>query len=204
MNLFNIINNTFLAEAKCQRLAKRAATLTLLALTFPAVAANMHAHSHGVAQLTIAMEGDELAVTIVSPAASIVGFEHKARTDSEKAALDNAKELLEQPNAVLTFTGSDCELHATAIDLTSILPETSGSLTQREGHSHEIHQRENHSEISAHYDYRCQSNHFPRSLELRIFSAFDGIEKIDTMWIHPTTQGGATLTPKDNKVEFVQ
>lgn len=202
MNHTTAIDNPFCPPAKCQRLVAAGAALALSALALPSLAAGMHAHAHGVAELTVAMEGDVLEVAFVSPAASVIGFEHRAHTESEKNAANNAKAILEQPNALLSFTGSECELLKTSVDIASILPSSPGSGVKNGDHSHADHEQENHSEISAHYNYQCKGSDFPSTLELRFFSVFHGIEKIDVMWIGAAAQGGATVTQKNNTIEF--
>jgi len=52
------------------------------------------AHLHGHAELTLALEGRALEINLASPAANIVGFEHKA-TSSEQL----------RGGAVLVFRG---------------------------------------------------------------------------------------------------
>ena len=53
------------------------------------------AHEHGSARLNVALEGADLYVEFVSPAANIVGFEYEARTEEEKRTVHEALETLE-------------------------------------------------------------------------------------------------------------
>ncbi|WP_049722373.1 ZrgA family zinc uptake protein [Gilvimarinus polysaccharolyticus] len=200
MKLFKSLKN-----ALCQQRMFAAATaLALSVLAAPATAAGMQAHAHGVAQLTIAMQGDIMEVALVSPAANIVGFEHKANNAHENAVVAKVQSQLEQPS--LTFIGGDCDLHKTIVDIDEVSPPHSD-------HSHEHHERaqkhaqehaelDNHSEISAQYHYRCTANERPSKLIVGLFNTFEGIERIDAMWIQPAAQGSATLTPKNTTIEF--
>ena len=47
-------------------------------------------HAHGIGELNIVLEGNELAIELISPAANIVGFEHAPSNDEQKAALAQA------------------------------------------------------------------------------------------------------------------
>lgn len=44
-------------------------------------------HEHGVAQLNVALDGKTLELELDSPAMNLVGFEHAASTDADKAAV---------------------------------------------------------------------------------------------------------------------
>lgn len=67
-------------------------------ITVPAVLAEHPAHGaheHGVAHLNVAIEGDNLYIELISPAANIVGFEHHPRTEKQKTAVREAVKKLE-------------------------------------------------------------------------------------------------------------
>lgn len=52
-------------------------------------------HEHGVAQLNVALDGKTLELELDSPAMNLVGFEHAASTDADKAAVAKARAQLE-------------------------------------------------------------------------------------------------------------
>lgn len=58
------------------------------------------AHEHGRGTLNMAVEGNTLAMDLRVPGADIVGFEHAAETDDQKAALADAKKKLLNPLAL--------------------------------------------------------------------------------------------------------
>src|SRR5579883_1715644 len=49
------------------------------------------AHEHGHGRLNIAIDGKTLSMELEVPGADIVGFEHDANTEEQKAAADGAK-----------------------------------------------------------------------------------------------------------------
>ena len=57
----------------------------------------MDAHEHGVGQLNIAFDGQQIAVELHAPGADIVGFEYAAETTEDRAAIDNAVATLARP-----------------------------------------------------------------------------------------------------------
>lgn len=108
----------------------------LLALPFallPLVAAQAHehghdhdhehshdslgAHEHGVASLNAALDGNLLELQFESPAMNLVGFEHAAKSDADKAKVAAAKRELEQPISLFALTSGDCK--ATEVELQS-------------------------------------------------------------------------------------
>ena len=57
----------------------------------------LDAHQHGHGYLNIAIEGSTLYIELETPGADIVGFEHPARSDDDKAAIEDAKGRLSDP-----------------------------------------------------------------------------------------------------------
>jgi len=63
------------------------------------------AHVHGVSHLQIAVEGARVEIELRSPGADIVGFEHAAASDADKAAQEKALERLREPAALFGLPG---------------------------------------------------------------------------------------------------
>jgi hypothetical protein len=63
------------------------------------------AHVHGVSHLQIAVEGARVEIELRSPGADIVGFEHAAASDADKAAQEKALERLREPAALFGLAG---------------------------------------------------------------------------------------------------
>ncbi|MGL5463191.1 MAG: ZrgA family zinc uptake protein, partial [Aeromonas veronii] len=70
----------------------KAVTLLLAAAAFGAHAnhdeheSHSHgAHEHGHGHLNLVVDGDQLMIELQAPAADLVGFEHAAKSDEEKA-----------------------------------------------------------------------------------------------------------------------
>jgi len=60
------------------------------------------AHVHGHGTLNIAVEGNRVAMELEVPGMDIVGFEHEASSDEQKASVDRAKAELSKPLAIFT------------------------------------------------------------------------------------------------------
>ena len=55
------------------------------------------AHEHGVAKLNVVLDGNTLELELDSPAMNLVGFEHAASSDADKAKVAAVRQQLEQP-----------------------------------------------------------------------------------------------------------
>lgn len=63
----------------------------------------MSAHVHGHGSLSIALEGDRLWLALRAPGADIVGFEHPAESEEDKAAIAAALARLARPLDLFRF-----------------------------------------------------------------------------------------------------
>ncbi|MGC6480845.1 MAG: DUF2796 domain-containing protein [Porticoccaceae bacterium] len=193
---------------------------------------NLDAHVHGLSELTIASEGEDLKIQLTSPAMNIVGFEYKAVSKKDIEAIKNAESILNQPEVLFLFSDNGCKPINIDLDISGLVEEDDhGQHDNKQNHhkdhddhedhddhkehddhkdhendKHEDHHKhdkhEDHSEIVANYSYRCMDIAKLSSIQVSLFEAFSGIHKIHTMWLTPSKQGSVTLTAKNQMVEF--
>lgn len=158
-----------------------------------------NAHVHGLAELTLALEGNHLELNLVSPAANIVGFEHRATTPEQIQAVEQAKTTLESPGQLFVFAGTRCSLDAVMVDMAAVKHADKA----HHGHDHEGEHHhgqghkeydEGHSEISANYRFRCEHGAELASILVELPAQFPGIEKIQAMWVTESRQGAVELS----------
>jgi hypothetical protein len=172
------------------------------------------AHLHGVASLTLAIEGDLLELNFESPAANIVGFEHIASTPEQIKAVEASKNMLETPKKLFKFVGTDCQVEQFNVDVSSVLKDKDDHHDQeehkgdhheednhKESHDHDTHQ-DTHSEITASYRFACIKGSTLSSISLEFLSVFKGIEKLNTQWVTEAGQGGAELSAESKIIEL--
>ena len=112
------------------------------------------AHEHGKVMINVALEEKQLVIELDSPAVNVVGFEHAPRTDSERAAVRAASDLLKSgkglfglpKDALCLFQGA--EVKAPKWEAS---PEEHGAPDKHE----------HHADYEARFTYRCEA---PRSL----------------------------------------
>jgi len=180
------------------------------------------AHEHGVAHMNVALEGNELYIELISPAANIVGFEHHPRTQEQKAAVKAAIKKLEAGEKLFAFpsgVGGRLVKSKVHTDINSDFGHESdetkshendemsrGSGHEAEKHGHEEHQHgdehERHSEFKAEYHFVCKKPEKLAYVDVMLFSIFSGIEHIEVQLLTGTKQTAFELTATKKKILF--
>ena len=116
-----------------------------------ASAAAQSTHVHGQGQVSMAIDQNLISMTLESPGADIIGFEHEARTAEEKTAVAEALKQLSDPMFVIQLPGSaSCKV----IQASSEVASENGD----EGHAdHEEH--EEHADHDDHDDHEDHEKH---------------------------------------------
>ena len=157
------------------------------------------AHLHGYVELTLAIEGDQLEIQLTSPAINIVGFEHKATSKQQLQAIEQAKQTLESPAMLFSFSGSDCASTLATAHF-PVLDEHHTDHGNHEDHEDHESDKENHSEITASYKYNCSEGKQIDAVQVNLIKYFPTIEKIKAMWLSDLKQGASELTSESNLI----
>ena len=183
--------------------------------------AQLGAHVHGLADLTLAVDTQIIESEFRSPAFNLVGFEHKAITEQELKAVDHAKTLLENHESLYQFSGTQCTNDSVAIDVSALTRDQANHQEtghddhqhhddhkhenhqhhkdEHDGHNHDSHEGD-HSEIVARYRFKCENTANLKSISIQFFDHFSGIESINTMWVSETDQGSMMLNKDSNTI----
>lgn len=176
-----------------------------LLLTASISSAN-EAHVHGLANLTLALEGNALAIQFESPADNLIGFEHKAKTEQEIQKIAQAKQVLSATGKVFTFNGTECKSEQVHIDVSDLLP-TKHSHHDDYQHKykhkhHHKHQHSSHAEISAEYQFKCQNPEALLSISFNTLTQFQGLQKVNVNWITTISQGATSLRKNQTLIKL--
>ncbi|MBZ9785616.1 DUF2796 domain-containing protein [Pseudomonas sp. REP124] len=163
---------------------------------------SLGAHEHGVGRLNAALDGQTLELELDSPAMNLVGFEHAATTDADKAKVVAARSQLENPLALFSLPkAAGCVV--TSQELNSPLfgdkPDADDDHDEdaKDEHHHD------HSEIHAHYSFTCATPAALKTLDLaNIFNTFPATQKIQVQLISPNGQQGVEVTAKAASLKF--
>ncbi|QLL12802.1 DUF2796 domain-containing protein [Pseudomonas chlororaphis] len=167
---------------------------------------SLGAHEHGVARLNAALDGQTLELELESPAMNLVGFEHAASTDADKAKIAAVRAQLEKPLALFSLPpAAGCVVAQQELEspLFGDKPEDHDEDHDeaKDANGHEHHHE--HSEIHAHYQFTCATPGALKSLDLAgVFKTFPATQKIQVQLISPSGQQGVEATSKAASLKF--
>lgn len=154
----------------------------------PALAHEPGAHVHGVARLQVAVEGDTLTLTLESPLDNLLGFEHRPRTEKQKAAVrDMAARLRKAEPLFVPTPAAECRAESVTLESPVLAPE------KKDG-------GDGHADLDGEFVFRCAKPEALRGIEVRLFDAFDHLRRVDVQVVTGKGQSAAKLTPAQKKV----
>lgn len=169
---------------------------------------SLGAHEHGVGRLNAALDGQTLELELESPAMNLVGFEHAATTDADKAKVAAARTKLENPLVLFNLpAAAGCKVATQTLEspLFGDKPDADDhddddhAEADKDGHEH----HHDHSEIHAHYQFSCAAPGALKTLDLAtIFTTFPATQKIQVQLISPSGQQGVEVTAKAAALKF--
>ena len=162
--------------------------------------ASLGAHEHGVARLDVAQEGTTLEFDFNTPAMNIVGFEHAATSDADKAKLADARADLLKPHGLFSIPEA-AQCSVISQKLTSPLfgdkDEDDDADEHGDDHEHE------HSEIHGNYRFTCNVPSVLTQLDLtQVFKTFPATQKIQVQLSTAKRQLGAEVRASNPVIKF--
>ncbi len=176
---------------------KKIIPLMLPLLASPVLAGEtreLDAHEHGVSSLNIAVEGSTIAMELHAPGADIVGFEHAAKSEEDRAAVEAAVALLAQPLALFEMPQSAaCSVVKAAAALEGEEPHDDHDHAHDEAkhddhadHDHDAHDHAGeatHSEFHAEYTLNCENPAEITQITFNFFERFENAKEVDVQVI---------------------
>ena len=163
---------------------------------------SLSAHEHGVGRLNAALDGQTLELELESPAMNLVGFEHAATSDADKAKIAAVRAQLEKPLALFNLpTAAGCVVASQELES----PLFGGKPDADDDHDEDAkdEHHHDHSEIHAHYHFTCATPGALKTLDLaNIFNTFPATQKIQLQLIGPSGQQGVEVTSKAASLKF--
>ena len=166
---------------------------------------SLGAHEHGVGRLNAALDGQTLELELESPAMNLVGFEHAASTDADKAKVATVRAQLEKPLVLFNLPkAAGCvvatqELESPLFGDKPDADDHDDDEAAKDGHEH----HHDHSEIHAHYQFNCATPGALKTLDLaNVFNTFPATQKIQVQLISASGQQGTEVTAKAAALKF--
>jgi hypothetical protein len=142
-------------------------------------------HVHGQGTLDIAIEGKKIEMELIAPGMDIVGFEHVASTDEQKAAVEKAKAELTDVLTVFKLpSAAQCKAETANVE--------SRKETHKPGEKDDDDDKPGapqHSEFHATYTINCEAPENLTGLETVYFVNFAGAQLLN---VNVTTSKGQT------------
>jgi len=168
--------------------------LSIVLLALPASAQTkrgLGAHEHGAGKLDIAFEAGKVAFELEVPADDIVGFEHTAKTDKQKAAVEAAKQTLAAGLTLFKLpAGAGCKLESSKVELHTEEVEKKPASTENKGHAHGHGHDQvegGHTEFHAAYAFVCSA---PDKLTEIVFDYFKSFKKAQKLTVTVVSDKG--------------
>ena len=178
-----------------------------LAATAPALArADEHRelgpHVHGHGNLNIAVEDKRVSMELEVPGMDIVGFEHDATTDDQKAAMEKAKAQLAQPLAVFKLPAAAGCIVADAKVAVEAEHHHDGDADEDHDHDHdkaagEDHdhdEHEGHKEFHVTYALDCAKPASITAIDFDYFKLFAGAHDLTVNIVTAKAQNTYNVT----------
>ncbi|WP_137804424.1 DUF2796 domain-containing protein [Pseudomonas sp. G(2018)] len=163
---------------------------------------SLGAHEHGVGRLNAVLDGQTLELELQSPAMNLVGFEHAAATDADKAKVAATRAQLEKPLPLFNLAkAAGCVVASQELESPLFGDKPDADDDHDEDAKDEHHH--DHSEIHAHYQFTCATPGVLKTLDLaNIFNTFPATQKIQVQLIGPGGQQGVEVTAKTAALKF--
>jgi hypothetical protein len=141
-------------------------------------------HEHGVADVTVTLEGPALAVNLRSPLDNFLGFERAPRTDAERRAATALLAQLEAAAFVQPPAAAQCV--RAAVSVSAPVLQASGAAAAAAG-------KTGHADVQAELNYRCAQPQALRNIELDLFSTWPRLKQVRVQTATPQGQHASTL-----------
>lgn len=173
-----------------------------LALSSMPALAQHAAHEHGVARLSVALDGRELLIELVTPLDNLVGFEHAPTNDAQRHALVEAEAALQDgARLFLLPAASACVQREVAIE--NPWPDTGHDHDHADAHEDEhMHEaggdgepKSGHADLVATYQFECAQPAALDALDVRLFERFPRLRELRAERATPGGQGATVLRP---------
>ena len=186
--------------------------LILVTCSLGASAAAQSTHVHGQGQVGMAIDQNLISMTLESPGADIVGFEHEARTAEEKTAVTEALKQLSDPMFVIQLpANASCKVVQASSEVTSengdeghADHEEHTDHDEHEDHEdHADHENEAHGSFIAEYQLECATIAAIDSIKFVYFDHFRNAQSLIVVLIDKNGQHRHEIS-RDNPILYLK
>ena len=155
----------------------------------PPAAVHQHAHVHGVAKLGIAVQDGTVTLTFESPLDSLIGFEHRPGSSTERAAVAALQARMQAPAGLFRFNPeAACALVKTEAESAIFKPASAAAASDE------------HADLDATFDYACSHADKLMTVDIGLLKAYPKLRKVDVEVATDRGQSRRTLTSEAHVV----
>jgi hypothetical protein len=161
------------------------------------------AHVHGVGEINIAVEGAKATVEFRAPAENVMGFEHEAKSESDKKKRDAALERLRAKGSQMVVF--DPKLGCKSSDVkTAIVEEQGDHAKAQSGKDADKDQKKSgeHREVHGTFTVACDKPLSGSRVKFGVSKVFRDIQEIKVQVLGDSGQSGATIKKDKGDVKL--
>jgi len=155
------------------------------------------AHTHGLAQLDVAVEAGRVTLELDTPLDNLLGFERAPRTDAEKERAAAAVARLRAADKLFRIdSAAGCTLDKVELVSAALALGADGAPPPAA--------REGHADLEGRFDFTCKAGARAGFVEVGLFEAFPGLKRIELQVATAKGQLKATLVRPASRVVLVR
>ena len=163
------------------------------------------AHVHGVAEVNIAIDGSKADVEFRAPAESVMGFEHEAKSESDKKKRDAALRTVQTKiNQMVVFDPKlSCKFSEVKTAIVEEKGESGKTQSDKSAHGHKDQKKTaEHREVRATFSAACDKTLAGSRVTFGVHKTFPAIGEIKVQVLGDAKQSGATIKKDKGGVGF--
>lgn len=154
------------------------------------------AHHHGMSQLNIVQDKDELFFEFEIPSHDLVGFEYFPKTTEEKNAVNNSLNILKKSESLLVISPEGgCTLKKPVEINSKLIADQKVDIANKE-------LNKGHSDFRITLAYNCKIMAKVDSVDVEVFNKFSRIQNIKVKGVTPKGSIAQTVSRKNNRINF--
>jgi hypothetical protein len=139
------------------------------------------AHSHGLGQLELVVQGGTVKASFEIPMESLLGFEHLPRTPEQKKAMADLQTATAQASYFITLpAAADCQPKSLQVNADMFKGKKS-----------------EHSDLDAELEFSCSQPSALKQMEIPLFKKHSRLSALKVDMVSPKGQASVTLKAKD-------
>ncbi|MEM8749015.1 MAG: DUF2796 domain-containing protein [Pseudomonadota bacterium] len=143
---------------------------------------HLHAHEHGVSSLKIAQENNKFLFELEAPGNDIVGFEHAAKNDDQKAAIDKALAEFAKPQEIFALSS-----------------DAGCKVADQEA---EFETEDDHAGFHVKWSMTCDNPEMVKSMNIKFFDMFERAEEVEVEAIGNAGQAAMEVEKGETSVDL--